>query len=180
MMMEIFSKTNNPFYKFGEIIYLNRIKTERLKEYVQKAFSSSGKNISDEICNKLIETVENHPYYLQQFARNIWLISGRKVNDDDFTKAKDALISDNLNFYTEVLDDLTNYQVRFLKAILSGEEHLYSSDVIYSYNLGSSANIKIMHTAFMNKGIIVNESGKIVFADPIFKLIAEKRFLGDK
>jgi len=176
MMMEIFNETNSPFYRFGEIIYLNRIATARLREYVQQAFSSTGKEISEDICNRIIDTVENHPYYLQQFARNIWLISGKKVTAADFSVAKEALKSENLNFYNELLDDLTNYQAGFLKALLNNEEQLYSSAVIYAYKLGSSANIKRMHNSFANKGIIVKEDNMIIFADPIFKLIAEERF----
>ena len=77
-----------------------------------------------EICNKIIDTVENHPYYLQQFARNIWLISGKKVTDADFSVAKQSLRFENLNFYNEILKDMTSYQVSFLKALLNKEEHL--------------------------------------------------------
>jgi len=76
-----------------------------------------------------------------------------------------------------LLDDLTNYQAGFLKALLNKEEKLYSSEVIYSYRLGSSANIRRMYNSFANKGIIVKEDNMIIFADPIFKLIAEERFI---
>ncbi len=177
MMMEIFNNSSKPFYKFGELIYLNRIKSDRLREYVQQAFRSTGKEISVEICNKIIDTVENHPYYLQQFARNIWLLSGKRVTDADFSGAKQSLRSENLNFYNEILEDMTSYQVSFLKALLNKEEHLYSTEVIHTYKLGSSANIRRMYNSFTKKGIIVNEAGKIVFSDPIFKLIAQERFL---
>ena len=166
-----------PFYKFGELIYLNRIKPDRLREYVQEAFRSTGKEISVEICNRIIDTVENHPYYLQQFARNIWLLSGKRVTDADFFGVKQALRFENLNFYNEILEDMTNYQVSFLKALLNNEEHLYSTEVIHTYKLGSSANIRRMYNSFIKKGIIVKEAGKIIFSDPIFKLIAEERFL---
>ncbi len=139
----------------------------------------SGKEISDKICTRIIETVENHPYYAQQFARNIWLISGRVVSKSDFQQAKKALISDNLNFYNEMLEDFTSYQIGLLKALLYKENHLYSAKVIHAYRLGSTANVRRMYKAFENKGIIVNENGKVVFADPIFKLIAEEQFLKD-
>lgn len=180
MMTEIFTKTNSPFYKFGETIYLNRIQTAKLKEYLIKAFQLSGKEISNKICNKIIECVENHPYYLQQFARNIWLISGKVVSNSDYKEAKRALISENQNFYHETLGDLTTYQIGLLKALLNKEDHLYSAEVIHTYKLGSTANVGRMYKAFENKGIIVHEEGKIVFTDPIFKLIAEEKFLKDK
>jgi len=175
--MEIFNQNSSPFYRFGEIIYLNRIHTNRLREYLSHAFRSTGKEIPEEICNRIITTVENHPYYLQQFARNIWLLSGKVVSKADFDQAKDSLISDNLNFYNEMFDGLTNYQVGFLTALLLKEKQLYSSDVINSYKLGSSANVSKMLRAFEHKGIIIQEGNKIVFADPIFKLIAKERFL---
>lgn len=177
MMMDLFTRTSSPFYKFGETIYLNRIRTKRLREYVMSAFQSTGKEISADLCNRIIHTVENHPYYLQQFARNIWLISGKTVSKADFAEAKRALISENLNFYNELLDDLTSYQVGYLKALLSNETKLYSSEVISSYKLGSSANVRRMYKSLSNKGIIAKEKDAIVFADPIFKLIAAEKFM---
>ncbi len=89
------------------------------------------------------------------------------------------MISDNLNFYNEMLEDFTSYQIGLLKALLYKENHLYSAKVIHTYKLGSTANVRRMYKAFENKGIIVNENGKVVFADPIFKLIAEEQFLKD-
>ena len=147
LMTEIFHKANMPFYRFGEIIYLNRIKAEKLKAFVQDTFSSSHKELPASICNKIVETVENHPFYLQQFARNIWLLSGKNVTHDIFEEAKKSLIAENINFYTEILENLTNYQVNFLIALLNKETQLYSSNVINDYKLGSSANVKRLYNA---------------------------------
>lgn len=177
MMREIFQKTGSPFYRFGEIIYLKRIHEKYLKEHVQSAFQSTGKTISDEICHRISETVENHPYYLQQFARNIWQISGKRVRETDFEEAKQSLISENLNFYNELLEGLTNYQVRLLRALLNEEKHLYSSEILNGYKLGSTANIKRIIEGLMKKGIIIKEDNTLIFTDPVFKLIAQQRFL---
>ena len=177
MMMELFQETNSPFYRFGEFIYLNRIDSKWLTAYVKQAFQSTGKTISAELCQKLIDTIENHPYYLQQFARNLWLNSGKTATEANYKEARRSLISENLNFYNQLFDDLTHYQVNFLKALLNKEEHIYSSSTIQQYGLGSSANTRRMYKAFVNKGIIIEENGKLVFADPVFKLIAEERLL---
>jgi len=72
---------------------------------------------------------------------------------------------------------MTSYRVSFLKALLNKEEHLYPTELIHNYKLGSSANKRRMYNSFTKKGIIVIEAGKIVFSDPIFKLIAQERFL---
>jgi hypothetical protein len=180
LMTDFFHETNMPFYRFGEIIYLNRIKAEKLKKFLTDTFSSSDKELPSDICDKVVEIVENHPYYLQQFARNIWLLSGKKVNHSIFDEALKALVAENTNFYNEILENLTNYQVSFLKALLKKETKLYSSHVINNYKLGSSANVKRLYNAFLDKGIIVKENGKIIFTDPIFALIAEKRLINNQ
>lgn len=180
LMTEIFHKTNMPFYKFGEIMYLNRIKAEKLKKFVNDTFFSSHKELPTDICNKIVEIVENHPYYLQQFARNVWLLSGKKVTPSIFEEAKKSLLAENNNFYTEILENLTNYQVNFLKALLNKETRLYSSNVINNYKLGSSANVKRLYNALLVKGIIVKENDKIIFTDPIFRLIAENHLINNK
>lgn len=177
MMTKIFSRNNSPFYRFGDLLYLGRIATDNLRDYLRASFIEGGKEISDELCDRIIHTVENHPYYLQQYARNIWLVSGRKVKEADIDAAEASLKFENQNFYTEVLDELTSYQVGFLKALLNNEQQLYSMDTIYRYQLGSSANVRIMYQAFQQKGIIVKEDDRIVFTDPVFKLIAREKLI---
>ena len=95
----------------------------------------------------------------------------------DFEEAKQSRISENLNFYNELLEGLTNYQVRLLRALLNEEQHLYSSEIINGYKLGSTANIKRIIEGLMKKGIIIKEDNTLIFTDPVFKLIARQRFL---
>ena len=175
VMAETFNKPSSPLYNFAETIFLKRINSRPMGEYVQQKFHTTGKEISVEICNSMIDAVENHPYYLQQLARNVWQISGNRVTESDLSEAIQALKSEAYQLYVELLDGLTNYQVSFLKALLAKETQLYSTGVINHYALGSSANVKRMLKALSDKGIINTSADEITFADPVFKLLASER-----
>ena len=48
MMMDIFNNASNPFYRFGQVIYLKKIKKEYWLPYIQESFSKTNKHISEE------------------------------------------------------------------------------------------------------------------------------------
>lgn len=71
--------------------------------------------------------------------------------------------------YQRIMRDLTGYQVRLLKAILDGKTKFSTSDVIDSYGLNSSANVKRLKDALMKKEIVCfNDKDEPELQDPLF------------
>ena len=62
MMMEVFTDSSKPFYKFGNLMFLNKIETPCLVEFFKSRFTDTGKNISDEASHLIAKLVDNHPY----------------------------------------------------------------------------------------------------------------------
>ena len=50
MLMEFFTQSSMPFYKFGDIIALQKISAEYWLPYIQQRFSTTGKSISLTLC----------------------------------------------------------------------------------------------------------------------------------
>ncbi|MBQ2886709.1 MAG: ATP-binding protein, partial [Alphaproteobacteria bacterium] len=73
MMMEVFTNSSKPFYKFGNLMFLNKIDTPYLVEFFNSRFEDTGKKINEEAANLIVELVDNHPYYAQQLAQQSWL-----------------------------------------------------------------------------------------------------------
>lgn len=76
--------------------------------------------------------------------------------------------------FQTITDGLSNTQVNFLKALISGEEQLGSSDSLRKYGLGSSANISRIRDALISKEIIEVRMKKYVFLDPVYKFWLKK------
>ena len=69
-----------------------------------------------------------------------------------------------------MVNDLTDHQLSFVKAILDGVVKFSASDVIEKYRLNSSANVRRVKDALKKKEIITfNEKDEPVILDPLFE-----------
>ena len=77
--------------------------------------------------------------------------------------------------------DLTNYQIALLRAITDGHTKFSSAEVIRSYGLNSSANVKRLKDALSKKEIIsFDEGDEPSFIDPLFEYWVKKYFFRQK
>ena len=72
MMMELFERKSMPFYRFGDIFYLEKIATEHFVPFIEAGFNEHGRSISTGLAKHLAEAMKNHPYYVQQLAFILW------------------------------------------------------------------------------------------------------------
>lgn len=56
-----FHNYNMPFYKFGDILFLEKIPKEDWIEFIGRKFSETGKEISGELCSMITDLMKNHP-----------------------------------------------------------------------------------------------------------------------
>ena len=171
LMTKLFSKLSMPFYKFGDVMYLQKIDTAHWVDFICHRFEVTGKEISRELAEKVCVTVENHSSYVQQLAWLLWVQTDKKAADADFEAAYTDLFNQNSMLYFKYIDGLTAYQLNFLHAIADGLTSEFTrKENLDHYQLGTSANIKRLKTALENKELI-DISGKTVsFNDPVFKL----------
>ena len=55
MLLDIFHNYNMPFYKFGDILFLEKIPKEDWIEFIGRKFSETGKEISGELCGMITD-----------------------------------------------------------------------------------------------------------------------------
>ena len=170
MMATIFENPSMPFYKFGDVMFLNKIETRHWIPYIVKRFIVTGKSISEELAERIAILMDNHPYFVQQMAHEVWLATRKKCVAADIGAALENM-SDKLSFlYQRETDQLSNAQVNFLKAVCNGETRFTTSDVIHRYRLGSSANVVRVKNALEQKEVIDAMEAKVQFSDPMYKI----------
>lgn len=175
LMTKLFSKQSMPFYKFGDVIYLQKINTSDWISFICRRFEVTGKQISPELAEKVCLTVENHSSYVQQLAWLLWVQTDVKASETGFQAAYADLLNQNSMLYYKYIDGLTTYQLNFLYAVAEGVTSEFTrKENLERYQLGTSANIRRLKTSLENKELI-DISGKIVsFNDPVFKLWFKK------
>lgn len=176
LMMDFFTKSSMPFYKFGEILFLKKIAEGHWVSYIQQRFKATGKVINEILAAGIARQMENHSYFVQQFAQAVWQQTGKKATATNLQEALEELLDQYTILYQKETDMLTNYQLNFLKALCDKVVSFNSATVLQEYNLGTSANISRIKTALQNHEIIDILGKTVSFNDPLFAIWLKRRY----
>lgn len=169
LLMDMFGKRSYPFYKFGDILLLQRIPLSYWIEYIRPRFADSGKSISDEIINDIYTYIDGNSSYMQQLCWLVWVNTEHIATTDILEKAQQDLLHQNHALFIEQINGLSTYQIRFLQAMTAEKTAIINNKkVIEQFELGSTSNIAIIKKALQKKELIEIEGKEIKFADPLF------------
>lgn len=174
MMMDIFTKQSMPFYKFGDLMFLEKIAKKDWVPFIQEHFVKTKKKIGEEEAGLIADLVECHPYYVQQLAQLSWLRTKTSCKKSVVYEAHDSLMMQLSLLFQNMTSDLTITQLNFLKAFVSGETKLSSKAVLNKYEIGTSANISRIKKALANKELLDLFANQTRFTDPVFKFWLKK------
>lgn len=169
MMMEVFTDSSMPFYKFGDIFFLNKIDTEHFIPFITERFSSTGKSITEEACRKIVKLADNHPYYVQQLSQLSWLRTSCQCDVETVVKAHLSLVEQLSLLFSNLMETLTFQQTCYLHALIAGEKSITSAETMYRYHISSATAASRSLKALIKKDILDSKSGEISFQDPIFE-----------
>lgn len=176
MMLDVFTNPSMPFYKFGDLIFLEKIDTESWVNFITKRFSSTGKVLSETQAEHIVILANNHPYYVQQLAQQVWLRTEKKCEDPTINLSFRSIIGQLSLLFTTITENLTTSQLNLLKALIAGETSLSSAEVLRKYRLSSSANVNRSRKALIEKEILDNNAGIITFQDPLYRSWLEEEY----
>ncbi len=170
MMREVFSNKKMPFYKFGQVINLDKIKKEKWIPFILKRFSDTNKTISSESATYIIELADNHPYYVQQLAQLSWMNTIDICDNNIIYSALENLINQSHPFYLREMENISRSQSNFLNLLVNDEKEYTTSRIIKKYSLNTSANVVKVRKALEEKDVIRYENKNILFVDPMLKI----------
>lgn len=168
MMMEVFTNSSKPFYKFGNIMFLQKIKNTDLVDFFIKRFDETGKHISDDAAYRITELIDCHPYYAQQLAQLSWLRTTEICNVNTVEDAFQSLVDQMSLLFINLTESLTTQQLNYLKAILAGEKSITSTNVMKRYNISSATAAMRSKEALIKNDIIDVIGTEIKFQDPVY------------
>lgn len=170
MMLDIFNNSSNPFYRFGQVLFLQKIKKEEWIPFIVNAFGRTGKEISEAQAGRLCDVVKCHSWYLQQLCYFIWSGTSGKVTDDTIELRIRQLIDTNMPMFMNDTENFTAAQTAMLRAVTDGEYRFNSIPVMRKYELGSAQTITRNKRILTEKDFLEKEGDRYVFSDPVFEL----------
>lgn len=169
MMMEVFTDSSMPFYKFGDIFFLNKIDAEHFIPFITERFSSTGKSITEDASRNIVSLADNHPYYVQQLSQLSWLRTSGQCDVETVVKAHLSLVEQLSLLFSNLMETLTFQQTCYLHALIAGEKSITSAETMYRYHISSATAASRSLKTLIKKDILDSKSGEISFQDPIFE-----------
>ena len=170
MMLNIFNNSNSPFYRFGQVIFMQKIAKEHWIPFILSSFEKTGKSISAEMAERICDAVVCHSWYLQQLCYFIWSFTVSEVTEDIYHLGLKQVLNINTPMFQNDTENLSSTQIEMLKAIANGEQHFSSQAVKQIYNLGNPNTIVKNRKTLQNKDIIEKQNDAFGFVDPIYRL----------
>ena len=164
MLLEVFADPSMPFYKFGDLLFLQKIAKVEWIPFIQRRFEDTGKTIDTAEAGRLVDLVDNHPYYVQQLAQQVWLRTSQKADLNLVEAAYNGLIDQLSLLFLNLMETFSNAQIAFLHALIAGEKQLSSKRVLQKYTIGTSGNV-----VRIRQNLIEREILDMVFQDPLFE-----------
>lgn len=170
MMLEVFTDASKPFYKFGNLMFLDKIATPDLVDFFTSRFSETGKTITPSAALLIARLVDNHPYYAQQLAQLAWLrtaVAG--VCDDQIVgEAHSSLVEQLSLLFATITEKFTSQQLNYLKAFCAGESSITSAETMSRYGISSATAAVRSRNTLIKNDILDDKAGHLSFQDPIF------------
>ena len=179
IMETMFQNHSYPFYRFGDIIYLQKISENDWVEFICARFEATGKHISETLAREICNLTERYSSYVQQLSWLVWLKTKDTATEEDLSYAVNKLLDACEPLFIQQTEELSSYQMNFLKAMIDGVNTGFTqSAVLKKYHLGTAANITRLKKSLTEKDLIMTVAAKrMEICDPILALWLKKRVL---
>jgi predicted transcriptional regulator len=181
MLMELFEKQSYPFYKFGQVVYLDKIPAAEFEHYIYTQFAQHNKKITKKQAKAVVQLMDNKPYHVQQLAFILFNQTQTQVDAEALNRSLQSLLTQGLALYQHLFESLSNMQVKLMNALVKNDSRsLYSHELIKDYQLKSSANVTRSLQGLEDKEIIDRFDGSIDINDPGFRIWWRQCLIGLK
>lgn len=168
------------FYRQYERVRLSPIDERSVTDHIIKTFLRVGRVVEQSQAERIYNTADGHPWYIWQIADTCFNLTKGYLSDSIITEAVDSLLYTHSVRFQETVDNLSRYQLYFLRAVFDGISKASSSEVIERYRLNSSANVHRIKEALTQKEVIhIDGQDTPRIIDPIFRLWLKRFYFKD-
>lgn len=166
ILNDLFNLPSRPFYRSTTMQHIDKIDQIEYRDFISHWFKKSGKSISGEIINDLLEWSCLHTYYVQLICNRVFSTGQQQITDEIWKAEAHKLLVEQEPIFFNYRNMLTQPQWQLLKAV--AHEGIVtaptSKDFISKYKLGSPStvlrslnsliNSELLYSSFDENGII--------------------------
>lgn len=167
-MVEKFAEKSISFHIYGQVMNLGKMDEGDLVAMLRDRFMDSGKYLDDEKALMMIELADGCPYYVHQIANLSWMRTSVVCSEDVINESHASLVDQSSLVFAMLTAGLTEQQVCYLRAVVSGETVISSAEVLHRHNITSATSASRSKAALLHKGIVCNVGDRVSVTDPIY------------
>ncbi|MCI2082604.1 MAG: hypothetical protein LKK19_02655 [Bacteroidales bacterium] len=168
-------------YGFAEPLELSKIDSGDFQRYINRTFLKAGKVIEKYQIEKICRVTDCHPGYLRQLCAICYGLTRGYVTDEMVDVSIKMLLRIHGPYFVSAMDGITANQIRFVQAVIDGNDRFSSENVISKYGLRSSANVFRVKEALQKKEVVTFDSGERAWImDPVFRYWLENYYFANK
>lgn len=159
------------FYRQVVHLPLQPIEEKDIVEHVVRGFLyGPGKSFERDLAMGACGLFKCNMWYINHLSAICDSMSKGFINEAIMVEALNSMIAIHEPRFINMVNDLTDFQLSLMRAVLDGVVRFSASEVIESYRLNSSANVRRVKDALKKKEIITfNEKDEPVILDPLFE-----------
>jgi hypothetical protein len=167
-----------PLSGLGQLFELIHNPLKHRSASIRRLFHDRDRNIGYNTSVYMSYVVDNHPFYLKLLAWHALIRTRNNCTKAIVEEALNDLIHHFNYRFNRIVESLTPKQISFLKALVEGNQKLYSKATRDEYQLGSTSNIARIKQSLEIKEIISTVNMESVFTDPIFREWLRRHYFG--
>jgi uncharacterized protein len=172
LLERIFNDRNEPFWRSAKQLEIGMIAPEKFATFIQARFSETGKRITPEALERLLQASGGHPYGAQELAYFVWELvpEGGEATFADVDTALTKVLRSEHNHFTQLWEDAPHRQ-RLLMLAFAAEptSSVYARAYHGRHELPSNPTLQTALSALMKKEIVGrSRQGEYSIIEPFF------------
>ena len=160
LMADMFTNAKKPFYESSRTIYIDRIDSEKYKEFIIRLFQKAKKNIDENAVNFILDWTKRHTYYTQFVCNRVFAESSKNVTLEDVKRTISSILRFEIPNFIERRNLITEKQWKYLVAVAKEDsiQQPTASAFLMKYGIGSSATAKKILSVLLEKELLLEQS----------------------
>jgi uncharacterized protein len=119
MMERLFNDANEPFWRSAKQVELGPIPREPFERFIRERFSSTGKDVAEDVVAAILDRTGGHPYGTQELCYALWeeVEEGAVAAADDLERALERVLRSENAHFTRLWETASRNQRLVLQAL---------------------------------------------------------------
>jgi hypothetical protein len=157
LLERIFNDRNEPFWRSAKQLEIGMIPPAAFAPFLHERFAASGKAITDEALERLLEVTRGHPYGTQELAYFVWELvpPGGEASAADVDVALGSVVRSEHNHFAQLWDGAPQAQ-RLLLLALADEpaRSIYAAEYHERHELPATPTLQSALAGLLRKEIV--------------------------